>query len=203
MSTDEFPGTQPDEMLLTEVVQPAPVPPPQPVHIMLDLETWGVQSNAAIISIGAAKFTATEILNTFHQAIDPQTIRGATFDVGTIMWWIDPERRGALDRWLSLDKIDLDSALHGFSEWVHMDGPVEAIWGNGATFDNVILRSAYAACGIEYPVSYGQDQCYRTLKYRAPEVELVRSGTHHDALDDAVSQTRHLQAIIAKTGVTL
>jgi hypothetical protein len=61
-------------------------------------------------------------------------------------------------------------------------------------FDNVILRSAFAAAGLEYPVRFWADQCYRTKKNESA-VPLVREGTHHKALDDAISQAKHLQAI--------
>jgi hypothetical protein len=73
--------------------------------------------------------------------------------------------------------------------------PSLAIWGNGSTFDNVILRSAFAAAGLEYPVRFWADQCYRTKKNEAPGVPMIREGQHHKALDDAISQAKHLQAI--------
>ena len=47
------------------------------------------------------------------------------------------------------------------------------VWGNGATFDNVILSNAFAACNIERPWSYKSDRCYRTLKSFAPDVKAL------------------------------
>lgn len=172
-------------------------------HIMLDLETFGNGNNAAIVSIGAVKFNETEILDEFHVGVDLASAVnvGLKMDPDTILWWMDPDRADARAALLALDKVDLYSALMGFKEWAGDD--IAAIWGNGATFDNVILRSAYAACGVEYPVRFWQDQCYRTLKYRAPGVELVREGVHHDACDDARCQAKHLQAIVAHLGITL
>jgi hypothetical protein len=79
--------------------------------------------------------------------------------------------------------------------WCKHQPSVLTIWGNGSTFDNVILRSAFAAAGLEYPVRFWADQCYRTKKNEFPTVPLVREGTHHKALDDAISQAKHLQAI--------
>jgi hypothetical protein len=167
---------------------------------MLDLETWGTGNDAVPVSLGACRFTADEIIDNFHVAIDPGSCvaLGLKMDAGTLLWWMDRDRREALDRWLSMGKVDLASALVGFSDWVSIRQPV-AIWGNGSTFDNIILRSAHAACGLEYPVRFWQDLCYRSMKQQTA-IPIERSGIHHDALDDAISQARHLQAIWREQG---
>ena len=168
-------------------------------HVMLDLETFGNGNDAAIISIGAVKFNEAEILDEFHVGVDPATCQavGLKIDASTVLWWLDNERQAARDAMYVLEKVDLGSALAGFSDWF---GDEKPIWGNGATFDNVILRSAYRACGLDYPSRFWLDRCYRTVKSLAPGIELVREGTHHDACDDARCQAKHLQAICAHLG---
>lgn len=172
--------------------------PQPPCHAMLDLETWGTGNRALPVSIGACKFDANDIIDKFHVAIDPVSAQahGLEIDAETILWWFDPGRDEARRNWLAQERVDIVSALLGFQLWCAEGRGVVTMWGNGSTFDNVILRSAFAATGQEYPVRFWQDQCYRTLKYRAPEVELVREGVHHNALDDAISQAKHLQAIL-------
>lgn len=191
-----------DITAVDEAVAEVPLPP---AHVMLDLETWGCGNKAAPVSIGACKFDANDILDRFHVAIDPGSCSyyGLDFDASTLLWWFDPERAEARTNWLAQERVELSSALLGFSMWLGEGHQVVSIWGNGSTFDNVILRSAYEATGQEYPVKFWQDQCYRTLKHRAPQVQLVREGVHHNALDDAVSQAKHLQAIVRETGITL
>lgn len=166
---------------------------------MLDLETFGNGSDASIVSIGAVKFTETDIVDEFHVGVDPASCQqlGLTIDASTVMWWLNHDRQDARGALLSLERVDLGSALAGFSDWF---GDEKPIWGNGATFDNVILRSAYRACRMEYPVRFWLDRCYRTVKNLAPGIELVREGTHHDACDDARCQAKHLQAICAHLG---
>lgn len=79
-----------------------------------------------------------------------------------------------------------------------MDGPREEtrVWGNGAAFDNVILRRAYERTSRESmkaPWPHWNDRCYRTIKgLYGHQVKIERTGTHHHALDDAASQARHL-----------
>lgn len=176
------------------VVQDTPM---APCHVMLDLETWGTGNDAVIVSIGACKFDKNDILDAFHVGVDPRSCMdlGLKVDANTILWWMQPEQREALDAWLQLERIDLASALVGFDMWCKHQPSVMTIWGNGSTFDNVILRSAFAAAGLEYPVRFWADQCYRTKKNESPTVPLVREGTHHKALDDAITQAKHLQSI--------
>ncbi len=166
------------------------------LNVMVDLETLGTGNDAVILSIGAVKFTAGEIVDEFHVGVDAATCQqvGLTIDAATVLWWFEPDKDAARAALLALEKVDVGSALAGFSQWFGPD-PLP-IWGNGATFDNVIMRSAYAACHMEYPTRFWSDLCYRTIKGLAPQIRLVREGTHHDALDDARSQAKHLQAIV-------
>lgn len=165
-------------------------------EIMLDLETLGTGNEALILSIGACKFNDDEILDRFHVAIDPETCGALKMDAGTVMWWLDAERAEARAALLSHERIDIGSALMGFAMWATGEGNEEpVIWGNGSTFDNVILRSAYRLHGMQYPTRFWNDLCYRTVKQLRPEIKLERAGVHHDALDDAICQAKHLQAI--------
>ena len=66
------------------------------------------------------------------------------------------------------------------------------MWGNGATFDNVILANAYRGAGLPVPWKFWNDKCYRTIKGFFPQIKLQRIGTHHNAQDDAESQAWHL-----------
>ena len=72
------------------------------------------------------------------------------------------------------------------------------VWGNGATFDNVILSNAYKAAGMEQPWKFWDDRCYRTVKGLLPDIKIERLGTHHNAVYDAMSQARHLQFLFKK-----
>ena len=171
------------------------------LHIMVDLETMGVSNDAAILSIGAVLFDPHHIVDQFHLRVDleGQASCGRTMDASTIMWWLTPDKADARANLLALRPVSLDSALSSFSVWF---GETSLpLWGNGATFDNVILRSAFKGVGLKCPWGFWHDRCYRTVKALAPDVPLVREGVHHDALADALSQTRHLQVIWDKLGV--
>lgn len=176
-----------------------------PTHVMIDLETLGTDPDAVILSIGAVSFHPHHegVEGEFHARVDlASALRaGLTVTAGTIEWWMTQDRTQARQALLALPAVPLDKALRDFVQWF---GPSSRpIWGNGAAFDNVILRSAFDRAGIACPWSFWDDRCYRTVKMFTPVVPLARSGLHHDALDDARSQALHLQAIIQQKGLTL
>jgi hypothetical protein len=164
-------------------------------HVMVDLETLGTDYNAVIIALGAAQFTVNGISSTFYRRIDAQSCvaAGLTIDVSTVEWWM---QQSDAARQIFTQKGDkLAHVLQDFSNWF----PKEAcLWGNGATFDNVILNSAYKAVSLQKPWPYWGDQCYRTIKAHHKHVPAdAFNGVKHNALDDAIHQARHLIKIAA------
>lgn len=174
-------------------------------HVMIDLETMGTGNKAAIVSIGAAKFNLEDgIVDTFHVGVELASNKavGMEIDAGTVMWWLNEDRAEARKAWLALDKVELVEALYGFASWLSSapETQIEAddivgVWGNGATFDNVILRNAYAGAGIECPWPFWKDRCFRTMKAQWTGYLPQRKGTHHAALDDAIWQAEALRTI--------
>jgi len=134
------------------------------------------------------------INNHFEIFVDPISCveAGLIMDPATVMWWMNEARDAARKELMACPRVSLRHALLAFMDWMQDDRPV---WGNGATFDNVILRNAYAAVGLACPWSYWNDRCYRTMKSLYPDVKMIRQGTHHSAAADALSQAVHLQAI--------
>ena len=172
------------------------------LECMVDLETLGNGNSAVILSIGACKFLPhgqgvdIHTPHRFEVFVDPASCvkAGMVMDVSTVLWWMDPTRGEARDVMMAnMERaVPLNQALHEFNAWLGADMPVG---GNGATFDNVIMRSAYRATGVGCPWMFWNDRCYRTMKSKFPSVKMQRTGIHHSALADAVSQAEHLQSI--------
>lgn len=160
-------------------------------RIMLDLETMGNTSNAAITAIGAVKFDHEKILDRFEVLVDLQSCLDAGMEVtaSTVLWWLQQSEEARAQFKEEADSITL--ALAKFSAWVGHEEDIE-IWGNGASFDNDILANAYRKCTMERPWPHWADRCYRMIKAKCPSIELRRVGTHHRAVDDAESQALHL-----------
>lgn len=166
-------------------------------NVMVDLETLGNGSNSVILSIGAVLFDDTGIGNEFDINVDPQSCvdAGLKIDVSTVMWWMKQSdaARKALNK---DDTATLQVALGEFTMFMRRTGAVY-VWGNGATFDNVILSNAYKAVDMDVPWKFYNDRCYRTLKNLYPNVEQPADiGTAHNALDDARWQATHAVEIL-------
>ncbi|MNL17628.1 hypothetical protein D3C87_1387310 [compost metagenome] len=75
------------------------------------------------------------------------------------------------------------------------------VWGNGAAFDNVILRSAYERCGLPPCWEWYNDVDVRTVVAMGREIgfdpkrDMAFEGERHNALDDAIHQARYVSAI--------
>lgn len=170
-------------------------------HVMIDLETMGTENNAAIIAIGAVMFDPKNqaLGSEFYIVIDLRSAvdLGLKMSPDTVLWWMaqSQEARDEFKR----KGHDIREALVNFSAWLRdnvEEGKTPTVWGNGAAFDPVLLETAYKLACLPVPWSYHRVRCYRTTKSLAPEIKLVRSGTHHNAVDDARDQAIHLVAIL-------
>jgi exodeoxyribonuclease VIII len=163
-------------------------------HVMIDLETMSTESNAAICSIGAVKFTDEgEVIDTFYCTVDVADCKkhGLHIDPNTVQWW-SKQSKEAL-KMLRKDTKPLVDALTDFSKWY---GSTQyPTWGCGSDFDNVIIENAYKAAGMKRPWSAWKNRCYRTIREVIKIEEAERTGTYHNALDDAMHQARHLMKI--------
>ncbi|MEB6631811.1 3'-5' exonuclease [Kluyvera cryocrescens] len=179
-------------------------------HLMVDLETMGNKSNAPIVSIGAVFFnpntgnTGAE----FYTAVSLESsmLLGGVTDAGTIIWWLkqSPEARSAI---AIADTITLIDALELFSDFISENsdaGPDVQVWGNGASFDNVILRSSYDRANIECPWKFRNDRDVRTMTELGkaiginPRYDIPFDGDMHNALSDARHQVKYVSAIWQK-----
>lgn len=179
-------------------------------EIVLDLETWGTKSDAHIASIGAVKFNLndqdsvgeirTDPSRLFYGVADCSPLNG-TVDGGTIGWWLQQSEEA---RSIFSNKVMGRESLHNLLLKLNTFVGESRInvWGNGATFDNVIIRSAYERMGLrEAPWSFRRDMDMRTIVYLAfkkeplmVDVGSLRSlGVHHNALDDSIIQTIMIQ----------
>lgn len=167
--------------------------------IMIDLETMGTRPDAAVVSIGAVAFSTEHrvIGPTFYArvALETAVAQGGTMDPSTVLWWMQQSGAARYDVH-GTGSSPISEALTNFTRFVErFDSP--SVWGNGAAFDNVILRSAYKRAGLHAPWSYSLDRCYRTLRALHRDIpEPPRVGVYHNALDDAMHQTMHLLRIL-------
>lgn len=164
-------------------------------NVMVDLETLDTAATAAIVSIGAVFFDPKtgDMGDTFYRAIDVSSVLGHGFSVSgdTLKWWLQQSDEA---RQVFASGNEIGTVLDEFAGFLESQGKTDdvKVWGNGAAFDNTILANAYSATKRATPWRFWNDRCYRTVKALNSAVPFTREGTHHNALDDAISQARHL-----------
>lgn len=171
--------------------------------VMIDWETMGNKPNAAVIALGACFFDpATGVVGEkFYSEISlsSSVAAGLDIDPSTVIWWMQQDdaarakfkdNEGAPSIYFVMDK---------FNQWLKLETTDDIVlWGNGAAFDNVIAANVYDKMYVNRPWKFWNDRCYRTVKNLYPDVEYVFEGVKHYALDDAISQAKHLCAIAQK-----
>lgn len=185
---------------------------------MKDLETLGTVPGCSMLSIGLIAFdpfaeTVDDLFldQGFYCVVNREDSKQNFLheDPGTIAWWSkqsEAARKVLADAANKKTSIPLRLAVESTIDYVsgHCSPREARMLGNGADFDNPIFTVAAHMVQIKVPWSYG-GRCYRTLKnldeflgpkFRAPKMQ--RTGTYHNALDDAKSQVMHLWETLDK-----
>jgi hypothetical protein len=171
--------------------------------LMIDLETLGTKRGCQVLSIGSVFFGPSGLGPRLYQILDlnDQADLGLVTDPDTVAWW---GRQSAEARRVFTDpKTPLQIALTEFSQFCAMQTSSAKlrVWGNGSDFDNPILEDVFTAADCKVPWRFYNNRCYRTLKGFAPKLKLDRAGTHHNALDDAVTQAEHAVKLLDELGL--
>ena len=174
-------------------------------HLMIDLETMGKNPDAPIISIDAIFFDPQtgDMGPEFSKTIDLETA-GGVIDRDTIKWWLKQSREAQSA--IMTDEIPLDDALLQLREFIDENSGefFVQVWGNGANFDNTILRRSYERQGIPCPWRYYNDRDVRTIVELGKAIDfdartaIPFEGERHNALDDARYQAKYVSVIWQK-----
>ena len=175
------------------------------IHLMIDLETMGKNPDAPIIAIGAIFFDPQtgDMGPEFSKTIDLNTA-GGVIDRDVIKWWLKQSREAQSA--IMTDEIPLDDALLQLREFIDENSGefFVQVWGNGANFDNTILRRSYERQGIPCPWRYYNDRDVRTIVELGKAIDfdartaIPFEGERHNALDDARYQAKYVSAIWQK-----
>jgi hypothetical protein len=177
------------------------------LDLMIDNETLDTTPSAVILSIGAVKFDkhGTQMGEKFYAVLDieEQKAMGRTVSQDTLEWWQKQSSaaRVVLD---TTDRRPVKEVLDELFDFIFdMEGTAGRmkIWGNGSDFDNPQIASLFSMYGYEeLPWQFWNNRCFRTLKAEFGHLcpAQKRTGTYHNALDDAITQATHCQKIYAE-----
>lgn len=165
-------------------------------HVMNDIETLGVESNAIILSLGAVAFNLEE-QDAFDDItsdrcfyarldLDEQVAKGRSVSPSTVAWWINQNKDAK--KVFNEVGFEVARAIGDYHQFRADTGAVIS-WGNGNMFDTVLLRSLWKDFGAEWPFMFRNDMDLRTLRLAAGEPAYPKIAmVEHNALDDAKYQ---------------
>lgn len=162
-------------------------------HIMIDIETLGVNPGAAILSIAAARFDIKtgSIWERFYINIDVKSSldSGLSIEADTFLWWLNQSLEAR--KKLQLDTTTLRHALISLNAFISSDS---IVWGNSARFDLGLLSAAYEKVDMNIPWSHRNERCLRTIVALNPDIRNAEefTGTPHNAMDDVEHQIKYL-----------
>tara|TARA_R110000868_G_C10973188_1_gene771514 strand:- start:55303 stop:55878 length:576 start_codon:yes stop_codon:yes gene_type:complete len=173
--------------------------------LMIDLETLGTNTDAPIISIGAAWFDipSRQIGNTFYAVLDvaeQMDSRKRFADASTIKWWMS--QSNAAKNVFKDGAKDSSEILTMFYNWVMTNAGAGKNskqtrkcmpWGNGAGFDITLMESIFKSYGVECPWMFYNIMDLRTYRrFVGNGAKVEKLGTDHNALDDSISQIKYI-----------
>lgn len=155
--------------------------------LMIDLETFGLDRNCVLISIGAVVFDREKksaIKDLFFCNVCPKSCLklGLKNEELTLKWWDDPSRKDAFE-YLKKDQKDIAEVMSDLFEFIKRHKP-KNIWANSPSFDCEKLKFTASLCGLEVPWKFYQEKCVRTA------VEIVRFDPDEDSVKTTCSRLK-------------
>lgn len=174
--------------------------------VMIDMEFLDTTPTAAILSIGMVAMDTVnlKIGETFGFNFDPRDCvrHGMTIGADTVAWWVGQDQK-AIKEAFATDTPDykhsLEIGLVKVSNFFSSVAPADniTVWQQGS-LDAEILRYGYDKLGKNTPWKFWNVRDLRTLASVFPDISGPRTGTAHNALDDAKNQAEHLFSLLEK-----
>lgn len=161
-------------------------------RLMLDFKTLDVGECPVILSMGAVVFNDQDVLFGLDTKIDQQSCIdiGCTISADTVAWWekqSDEAKAAAFG-----GTTNIRAAMEELIEF-YTENECSEIWSQGALADIRWVNNILAKLGLAKPWEFYQEMCSRTLlKYSPNHASSPRTGTHHNALDDAIFQAENV-----------
>lgn len=165
-----------------------------PDSVMVDIESMGVNENAALIQVGAALFNfdgrpVFAPSPMFQQNIDLMSSlqAGGIVDQSTVRWWND---RGGFPSDPKQPPANIRIVLGRFADWLGRFPSVKEVWAQGSQFDLAVLQGYFRRLNIECPWAYHAGRDTRTVYALAKRKGWKKPAGEpsHAALQDCLDQ---------------
>lgn len=152
-------------------------------RLMLDFET---------LDMGAVVFNEQSVIAGLSLKIDQQSCLdlGCTISEDTVEWWAKQSNEAKAAAFGGTTNIR--DAMEQLIQ-LYIDEECIEIWSQGALADIRWANNVLTKLQLQKPWEYYQEMCSRTLlKYSPQTLGIPRTGTHHDAYNDAFFQAQNI-----------
>lgn len=165
-------------------------------HMMVDLETLGMDTNAIVISASAIIFNSESIVGDYYEEFRwDQWPLPTSVTPDTLQFWFKQVQEG--------EPIPMGEATPGnlplSINRLYKDHACETIWAQGTDFDIPKLKFHFDQIKMEVPWKYNAVRDCRTVfKLFEGRINLdhLFCTDKHNALADAVYQVQKLQCVL-------
>lgn len=179
-------------------------------HVMVDLETLGIQHNSVILTLGAIRFNPWEnyspdlenIINCdcFYRRIDTSSFDAFnhSIDQRTLEWWNRQNADVQAEVFAEDDRHPITEVLADFRRWA---GEPDTAWANGICFDVTIIDYFSRETKQAEPWRWQIIRDARTVYSLCPNIKRVKYDDAHNAMVDCYAQSIQLQQCFKQLGV--
>lgn len=166
-------------------------------HCMIDIETLNNRPDSAITSVGAVMFDPDtgELGASFYMRVDwASAMEYGTVSAATLKWWMMQSEAARME--VCQPGKSLKNVLKALQAF--LKGEI-IVWGNGPTFDMIILEHAFRELGMKIPWKYSHVRDCRTIVDAAQRIGKERppidEDAAHNALQDAIHQAKYISSM--------
>lgn len=170
--------------------------------ISIDIETLSTHNDALILQLGIVGFNP----ETFEMGpkvninfdFDLSMAEGFSITGSTLYWWLKQDSRAGATLETNLKHpAEVCESMFKYIQKYTVGCKEVKVWGNGAAFDNVIVKNYFNHFKKDLPWMFWNDRCARTLFNLYPNVKRTKPKIAHVAGYDAVAQAETIMSILA------
>ncbi|MCP9764488.1 3'-5' exonuclease [Lacihabitans soyangensis] len=168
-------------------------------QLIVDLETLGTKPGAVILSVALVEWNWKGEIGkkgVFKIPLAESVAKGFVIEPETVKWWNEQDKivfAKALNASVptNMSGTILSEMMNFFADVM---GEKTGVWGNGSSFDLVLLKEYFDGFGYHTPWNPRIERDVRTIVSLLPEVkrEWKFEGTKHDPVDDCLNQIGYL-----------
>ena len=167
-------------------------------HVMIDLETLGIDNDSVILSMGMVRFNINtgEILDKKYLKFNPRSceILGMKISFKTVSWWMN-QNDEAIEHAFKGDGVDINDIVPAVKSFASID---DYVWAKSPSFDLEKINYVFKMLGSVVPWMFYNERDVRTINWVGEDDSKIVpfEGVAHNPLDDCIHQIKQVCMVL-------